>query len=56
MTMLRIVAGLFFCIYMLAWTIVNESLVALLFGVLVLVLGKALCKHTNWMDEEGDET
>ena len=49
---LLVVLLLGYCIYMLALTIVNESMAAMLFGVLVLVLGNALCKATNWMDKE----
>ena len=56
--LLFILPALYFCIYMLALTIVNNSMGVLLFGPCVLILGNALCKHTNWMtnEEEGDET
>ena len=54
--LLRILLALFFCIYMLALSIVNNSMGVFLFGTGVLILGTALCKRTNWMDkEEGDE-
>ena len=47
MPVILILPSLMFCIYMLALTIVNESMGVLLFGVLVLMLGNALCTRTN---------
>lgn len=52
MKLVLIIGLLGYSMLMLAQTIVAESMGALLFGVLVLVLGNALCKATNWMDKE----
>ena len=46
---------LMLCIYMLSVEIVAGSVLMVLWAALVLVLGRAVCKQTNWMDEEGDE-
>jgi hypothetical protein len=55
MPTILIIPLLGYCIYLLALTIVNESAGVWLFGVLVLVLTKRLCKATNWMDKETEE-
>ena len=52
MKLILIIGLLGYSMLMLAQTIVAESIGALLFGVLVLVLGNALCKTTNWMNKE----
>ncbi len=54
--MFRILLVLGFFIFMTALTIAQESIAAVLFGAGVLLTGNELCKRTNWMDEEGDET
>lgn len=55
MKTLLIILLLGYCIFMLALTIVNESTAMLLYIVLVWVLGRALCKATNWMDKENKD-
>ena len=56
MKALLIAPFLGFACLMTAQTYVAESMACYLFSVLVLVLGSALCKATNWMtDEEKDD-
>jgi hypothetical protein len=55
MKVLLIIPALLYCILMFSVTYVNESIGVYLFGTLVLVLGSALCKATNWMDKEEED-
>ena len=52
MPTILIVPLLGYCMWLLALTIVNESALCYLLGVVVVVLTSALCKATNWMDKE----
>ena len=52
MPTILIIPLLGYCIWLLALTIVNESVGVWLFGVLVVILTNALCKATNWVDKE----
>ena len=55
MKLVLIIGLLGYSMLMLAQTIVAESMGALLFSPLVLILGRALCKATNWMDKKTEE-
>ena len=55
MSVLLILPLLGFWIFLLAEALANERGIAWLYSVLVLVMGNALCKATNWMDEEKNE-
>ena len=52
MPTILIIPLLGYCMWLLALTIVNESAMCYLLGVIVMVLTSALCKATNWMDKE----
>ncbi len=55
MHILLIIPLLGYCMYMLALTIVNESMACWLFGFGVLLLGNKLCRATNWIKDDDSE-